>query len=80
MGANMTQQSTTPPAGPNPYAAPTQEEMTQQVIDSVLAMNKANLEAAPTFAKFCGKLKDYLIEDGFSREEAIDIIKAAVKK
>ena len=68
--------SAIPPPGSNPI----QPDMTQQVIDSVLAMNEANLEAAPIFAKFCGKLKDCLIEDGFSREEAIDIIKSAVQK
>jgi hypothetical protein len=42
----------------------------------VMAMNTANLEAVPLFSKYCGALMKGLLENGFSREEAMSIIRA----
>ena len=43
----------------------------------ILAVSLANLAAAPILAKFCGTMLTELMANGFSREEALYIVKAS---
>jgi hypothetical protein len=56
------------------------EALSNQIIESVLAMNRANLAAAPIFCDLCDSLMNNLLNKGFSRRESMQIIIAAVKK
>jgi hypothetical protein len=42
-----------------------------------LAVSLANLAAVPVLAKFCGEMLVALMQNGFTREEALYIVKAS---
>ena len=72
-----------PPAPPRGQGGSHQinsDTMIKQAKDSVLAMNRANLEAAPIFCELCGELLTGLLSQGFNRSESLEIITAAVRK
>lgn len=56
---------------------PSAKEAVDAAKAQLIAVSLANLAAAPVLAKFCGTMLKELMENGFTREEALYIVKAS---